>query len=107
MSYAWSARPATDTDMTSVIDGRNHLITAADLDAGISRDQGHYQAICGATVVAAALASAPGPECAPCRRVVRTRQANRAAAHHRQRRAHWVPHALHRLRSTITSTPLP
>ena len=102
MSYAWSARPATDTDMTSVLDGRTHTIAAADLDAGIWHCRGQYRAICGATVVAAALASAPGPGCVSCSQAVEAAQVA-AAEQERQRRVRWPIRAMRRLR--ISGSP--
>ena len=106
MSCAWLGS-ATDIDMTSVIDGRTHVIAAADFDAGIWRGQGRYRAVCHATVVAAALASSPGPECAACRHAVQTLRADRAAAPPERRHARWIPRIVDRLRASIVSTPRP
>lgn len=105
MSYAWSVRPTTDTDMTSVIDGRSHAIAATDVDNGIWEGKGHYRAVCGATVVVATLTSAPGPECPSCRQAIDAAQALRAAAvdGRRRRTSRWLPSASWRLRTAGTS----
>jgi hypothetical protein len=65
MSYAYSA-PVGDIDLTSILDGRTHAVSAADFDAGIWQGRGRYRARCGIEVLAAALVTGPGPRCGQC-----------------------------------------
>lgn len=65
MSYAWPPG-STDTQMTSVADGRTHTIAGAEFDAGVWQGHGRYRAVCGAEVIAASLMSGPGPQCPAC-----------------------------------------
>jgi hypothetical protein len=57
---------STDMEMTSVNDGHTHVISAPDFDAGIWSGRGRYRARCGTEVVAASLATGPGPRCPAC-----------------------------------------
>jgi hypothetical protein len=52
--------------MTSVVDGRTHVVSPVAFDDGIWAGRGRYQAQCGSEVIVAALASAPGPACQRC-----------------------------------------
>ncbi len=62
-----SARLPDHVDLTSATDGRTHTVTSAEFDSGAQEGTGHYRAVCGADVLAAALVCAPGPRCPACR----------------------------------------
>ncbi|MGH3942309.1 MAG: hypothetical protein ACRDTG_27555 [Pseudonocardiaceae bacterium] len=57
-----SARPAT---VTSTVDGRDHLVSAAAL-VGLGAGHGTSVALCGRLVLAASLTVPPGPTCFNC-----------------------------------------
>ena len=101
MSYAWSARPLAVTEMTSTADGRTHLIAANDFDAGLWRGNGVYRAICGTDVLAAAMASGPGPGCSACRQAAESAPGTALAlgATARRQPTRWPARSLGFLRS--------
>lgn len=85
--------------MTSVLDGRTHTIAGPDLDAGIWEGRGRYEALCGATVIAAPLISAPGPACPSCVQVLDDVLATAAADRERHRPRRSPLRLLRRLRT--------
>ena len=53
-------------DMTSGSDGLTHTIADSEFDKGIWKGDGRYRAVCGADILAEALAASPGPDCPDC-----------------------------------------
>ncbi len=54
------------TAMTSILDGRDHLLSEQAATAGLVAGHGEYTALCGRRVVAAPLVTPPGPTCLDC-----------------------------------------
>jgi hypothetical protein len=53
-------------DLTSVTDGRTHLVALADFERGVTVARGRYLALCGAELIAAPMVTRPGPRCPHC-----------------------------------------
>ena len=89
--------------ITCYFDRRAHEVTDKNIAAG--RRTGHYQALCGYRVVAAAMAAPVGRPCAECTAVVvASRLPLGPARHGRHRRPGWLWRILHPGR--VTGTPL-
>ncbi|MFN2494979.1 MAG: hypothetical protein ABR608_03585 [Pseudonocardiaceae bacterium] len=58
-----STRPAT---VTSTVDGRDHLVSAAAGSVGLAAGHGRSVALCGRLVLAASLTVPPRPTCLEC-----------------------------------------
>ncbi|MGH4019320.1 MAG: hypothetical protein ACRDT0_08805 [Pseudonocardiaceae bacterium] len=54
------------TPVTSAADGRVHWVADDAYTAGLAAHSGRYTALCGHTVVAAAMVCPPGPACRNC-----------------------------------------
>lgn len=54
------------TEMTCVADGRSHRLTDAAFEDGLRARLGRFTAVCGHSVLAAALATRPGRPCPEC-----------------------------------------
>lgn len=52
--------------VTSIADGRDHLVDEHSTVAGVTPGRGSYLAICGHVVMAAPLVAPPGPTCLDC-----------------------------------------
>jgi len=70
--------------MTCAVDGCDHLVSGQATEAGLAAGQGHYRAVCGHLVVAAALVVPPGPTCRDCE-TTRHRRTVAGATSHRRR----------------------
>ncbi|MGH3979477.1 MAG: hypothetical protein ACRDRZ_10840, partial [Pseudonocardiaceae bacterium] len=79
------AAPRT-TAVTSAADGRTHQVADDDYTAGLVARSGRYTALCGHTVVAAALVCPPGPACRDCAALAVTRRRTRQGRHRRDAR---------------------
>ncbi|MGH3941211.1 MAG: hypothetical protein ACRDTG_21770 [Pseudonocardiaceae bacterium] len=79
--HGTTSRPTT---MTCATDGRDHLVSAQATQAGLAAGQGHYLAICGHLVVAAAMVAPPGPTCLDCETALHRRTTTIATSHRRR-----------------------
>lgn len=82
--------------LTCAVDGRSHRVTDQAFGAGLGH--GYYQALCGYTVVAAAMVSPDGPPCPTCAQRASGPNAGRPAGRVARRR---VPGTLRRLVASL------
>ena len=83
---------AIDIEMTCCRDGRSHRVCPADHETGLTAARGHYSALCGHDIMAAALSAAPGPPCPACRAQARSATVSRRRAAPVARRQMWIAH---------------
>lgn len=80
-----AAALAGSTDMTCVVDRCAHLVSAEELEAGLTGGgRGRFWAMCGHVVVAVAMATPPGRPCAKCAELA-ARSRRQGGRHHRRR----------------------
>jgi hypothetical protein len=96
-------RKTNTIPITCSLDGRAHNVTDDSLVAG--QHTGHYQALCGHRVSAAALATPLGRPCAECTAVAATQQqvpTLRPCRRARHRQSGWLRRKLRPQRNTGT-----
>ena len=59
-------------ELTAVDDGLSHCVSETAYREGLTTGAGNYTTVCGRTVLATAMITAPGPACRKCRDVVRS-----------------------------------
>ena len=72
--------------VTSTVDGADHLVTDVAMAAGLAARRGMFLALCGASVVAAAMVTPPGHWCAPCQALAQPLITPRSLTASRRRR---------------------
>ncbi|MGH3929111.1 MAG: hypothetical protein ACRDTF_03950 [Pseudonocardiaceae bacterium] len=72
------------TTMTCSADGRDHLVSDQATQTGLVAGQGHFLAICGHLVIAAALVVPPGPTCLDCETALHRTTTHSTISHHRR-----------------------
>jgi hypothetical protein len=91
--------------ITCYFDHRAHEVTDENITAG--RRTGHYQALCGYQVIAAAMAAPVGRPCPVCVAVlVASRPSTSPARRGRHRRPGWLERILRPSRATGAEGPL-
>ncbi|MBV8996074.1 MAG: hypothetical protein JO115_00290 [Pseudonocardiales bacterium] len=78
--------------VTSVTDGLEHAVTPEEMESAHATSQVQPVAVCGLTLMPAALVEPPGPQCWRCVKILALRQPDR-----RRRRRHARPSAWRRL----------
>jgi hypothetical protein len=58
-------------ELTAVEDGRSHRVDIDAYGVGLTSGTGRYRTLCGRSVLAASMITAPGPGCRECRRIAR------------------------------------
>jgi hypothetical protein len=86
--------------VTSVVDEIDHALTDEDMSAGMSAGLGRYAAVCGKSVVPAALTAPPGRACPGCAEILRP-SASCGAMDAPARRPRRRPHRLPGLRERV------
>ena len=86
MNRVWSG--ASYVELTAVGDGLSHCVSDTAYREGLTTGSGRYTTVCGKTVLATAMITAPGPACRTCRDVVRSApgDVDRAMRRRRSRR---------------------
>ena len=69
MNRVWCG--GTSVELTAVDDGRSHRVHIDAYSATLASGTGRYRTLCGRTVLATSMVTAPGPECRPCRDALR------------------------------------
>lgn len=81
-----SAAAACMLDITCSQDGRAHQIDDAALASAIADGSGRIPALCGQSIVAAAMATPPGPPCPHCSEARRATEPRRRSGSRGSRR---------------------
>ncbi|MDQ4031021.1 MAG: hypothetical protein M3332_01615 [Actinomycetota bacterium] len=72
------------TPVTSAVDGRAHLLSQQAATEGLVAGHGEYTALCGRRVLAAALATPPGPTCLDCETALHRATTTTGTSHRRR-----------------------
>lgn len=88
--------------VTCAVDGIDHAVTDENMSTGVNAGRGHYTAVCGDSVVPAALTAPPGQACSRCAAVLRHPTCNPPEERPDARRRYGA-HRRHGLRARVLS----